>query len=199
MRDVKPKDIDQLLAVQLGAVAHIAGAVAERGIIERPEEEDRFEQLRSRKEFRELIVTEIYENYFLPRRHEFDWQIVSQVVDAMCSSNVGVAITSGVIGNGAFAILIYFLRRIHDELVAKKFSAERSGPYAKMRANVEALERYFGTPARCARIAEIETGTGVTREELYPLLRLLGFSHHRRKHNCMWCPPGIKPAATKPA
>ena len=186
--------MEQLLAVPLGEIAHIAGAVADRGIVERPEEDDRFEQLRTRKEFREMIATEIYENYFLPQRHEFDWQIVSQFVDAMCSSRMGEAIASGVPGNAVFAILVYLLKRIHDELVAKKFSAERSGPYAKMRANVEALERYFSAPVRCARIADIEANTGVTREELYPLLRLLGFSHHRRKHNCLWCPPGITPA-----
>lgn len=193
------KEIDQLLAAPLGSVAHIVRAVAERGIIEQPEEEDRFEQLRTRKEFREMIATEIYEHYFLPQRHEFDWQIISQFVEAMCSSRMAEAIASDVPGSAAFAILMYLLKRIHNELVAKKFSTERSGPYVKMRTNVEALERYFGTPARCARIAEIESGTGVTREELYPLLRLLGFSHHRRKHNCMWCPPGIKPTAAKPA
>jgi hypothetical protein len=193
---METKELEQLLGPPLGTIAHIAAAVAERGIIERPEEEDQFVQLRARKEFRDLIVAEIYEHYFLPQRHEFDWQIVGQFVDAMCSSKVAERVASGVVGNAAYEILKYLLKRVQGALVAKGFSAERVGPYDKMRMNVEALERYFSGLGQCARIADIEAGTGLRREELYPLLRLLGFSHHRRKHNCLWCPSGVKPVKT---
>jgi len=193
---MKTKEIEQLMGAQLGAVAHIATAVAQRGIIERPEEEDQFLQLRGRKEFRDLIAAEIYENYFLPQRHEFDWQIVGQFVDAMCSSKVAEVLASGVAGNTAYAILKHLLKRVHGELAAKGLSPERVTPYAKMRTNVEKLEEYFAGLGQCTRIAEIEAGTGVSREELYPLLRLLGFSHHRRKHNCLWCPSGTRPVKT---
>ncbi len=57
--------------------------------------------------------------------------------------------------------------------------------YQEMQQDVERIENYF-QGNECARISDIESLTGIPRERVYPLLKLLGFTHYRRQHTCHW-------------
>jgi len=57
--------------------------VADRGWSDNPEQADRFAELRQDARFRDAQVAELYEHYFLPERHEFEWQVLSDIVYAV--------------------------------------------------------------------------------------------------------------------
>ena len=174
-------------------LTHVIRAVAERGSVESELDADDYAALLTRREFKDVVIGELYESYFLPQRHEFDWQILHQIVTVVTSERlrefVAISAVSGVLGNAAFAALRAVLSRVRREMRYAKLPRKRQVPFRAMKADVASIERFF-RDSPCARIATIELATSVPREKLYPLLKLLGFKHYRRKHTCYWCTPG---------
>ncbi len=87
--------------------------VLKRSYEEVPQEVDDYSSLLEKYEFRNLVVFELYENYFLPQRHEFELQILNDIVEAVVkyqpwSYPVGAA-ASGVIGSTVYDLLKYLL------------------------------------------------------------------------------------------
>jgi hypothetical protein len=175
-------------------LSYVIRMVGERGFSGSEEEADDYGVLLTRKEFRELVVAEIYEQYFLPERHEFDWQILHELALVLTSEKLRTfmisAVAAGILGNGAFAMLRAVLNRILTDMKVASLPAGRKAPYVEMKEVLNKIERYFQENAY-GRISAIELYTEFPREKIYPLLKLLGFSHQRRKHNCLWCRPGI--------
>jgi hypothetical protein len=102
---------------------------------------------------------------------------------------VATTVVAGVIGNSAFAALRTVIARITTEMKKAKLPNSKLRPFEGMRHDVEHIEKYFQNTGY-ARIAEIESLTGIPRERIYPLIKLLGFTHYRRQHVCYWCRPG---------
>lgn len=178
-------------------LSYVIREVGKRGSFENELDADDFEKLLLQKEFKDLVVGELYEAYFLPERHESDWQVLRELVTIFTSEPVKefivLSIVGGVLGNTAFAVLRAILRRIAAEMGKSKLPASREDPFRKIQRDVDGVEGFFHQN-ECARMTEIESSTGIPREKLYPLLRLLGFKHYRRDQPaCHWCRPGATP------
>ena len=174
-------------------LSYVIREVGKRGVSDNALEADDFGILLSRKEFKDLVVGELYEAYFLPERHEFDWQLVRELVTIITSERIqefiALSAVTGVLGNAAFATLRSVLAKITAEMKKVKLPSKRQQPFRNMKADVDGVEAFFQRKG-CARITEVESSTGIARERLRPLLKLLGFTHHRRKFVCHWCKPG---------
>ena len=68
------------------SIEYVLGRVASRGWRDSPLSVDRFADLRQERRFREAQVAALYEEYFLPERHEFEWQVLSEIVTAVVTS-----------------------------------------------------------------------------------------------------------------
>jgi hypothetical protein len=187
------KGINDIIEKESYDLSYVIQAVGKRGITDSELQTDQYSLLLMSKEFRDLVVCELYETYFLPERHEFDWQILQEMVRILTNEKVrefvATTVIGGILGNGAFAAVRSILDRILSSLKDAGLVGVRQEPFLAMKANLEEIERFFGEQ-ECSRIAEIESNTKVPREKLYPILKLLGFQHHRRANNCFWCRPG---------
>jgi hypothetical protein len=154
---------------------------------------DDFKALLSRKEFKDLVVGELYEAYFLPERHESDWQMLQEFVAVVTSEPfkefIALAIVSGVVGRVTYDVLRIVVTWMIAEMRGAKFPLNRLQPFQEIENDIKIVEKYF-RENKCERIGEIEKNTGIPREKLYPLLKLLGFKHYRRQYACYWCEPG---------
>lgn len=189
------KKINRLIEGAMNEIEYVIREVKNRGFEEVHEEVDCFEDLRLKKEFKDVITGEIYESYFLPERHEFDWTIVSQLVEALTSPQVLefakqtlLPVAGGFATKAVYDILKSSLLRTVQVMKKEGLPEARREPYEQMLSDVDKLREYFETRP-VARMPEIEAGIRVPRERLYPLMKLLGFSHHRRKDNCLWYMP----------
>jgi hypothetical protein len=174
-------------------LSYVVREVGRRGIAETELEADDFSVLLERREFKDLVVGELYEAYFLPERHEFDWHLLKEMVAILTSEPikefVALSVVGSVLGSAACSALRALLAQTVSEIKKAKLPSGRQQPFRDMRNHVDGIEKFF-QQRECARIAEVETSTGIPREKLYPLLKLLGFAHHRRKFVCHWCRPG---------
>jgi len=188
--------IDKLINKNVNNITYAIKNVAERGIISVEAEADVFEELRYRREFKDVIIGEIYESYFLPDRHEFDWQIIQEFVETITDSNtvsfVKEAAGGGILGAVAWEICRRILKAIISTMKKNSLPKSRVIPYKAMLADADTIERFFEAHDS-ARIDTIEESTNIPRERIYPFLKLMGFVHHRKKHNCLWCKPGVTP------
>jgi hypothetical protein len=124
----------------------------------------------------------IYELYFPPERHEFEWNTLSAI---------GMAVAENVAGGAAYDLL-----KTMCSFAASKFrsllgpgGAARGEGFTQIAEDAESLKRFFAVTKR-ARAAEIEEGTRVPREKIGPLMRLAGFVHHRSGElHCCWEAP----------
>jgi hypothetical protein len=187
------KKLDALIDQVSQDLSYVIRELGRRGVSDSEINADDFQMLLLRKEFRDLVVGELYEAYFLPERHESDWQLLHELVAVLTSERirefVATTVVAGVIGNSAFAVLRSVIARITTEMKKAKLPSSKLRPFQGMRDDVEHIEKYFQTN-ECVRIADMESSTGIPRERIYPLLKLLGFTHYRRQHACHWCKPG---------
>jgi hypothetical protein len=156
---------------------------------------DQFAELRQGRRFREAQIADLYEQYFLPERHESDWQLLAEIVHTVVNvaiSSPAVDFASGAIAGGVIGNAAYDLLKSLCHYVASKFQ-EKFGEKAHQRAasfkqigdDAEVLKTFFqGIPK--ARIEEIEQATKLSREKIYPLLKLAGLNHYRRGTPCYW-------------
>lgn len=190
------KDLHSLIDQLSTDLSYVIREVGKRGASERALNADDFGVLLSKREFQDLVIGELYEAYFLPERHESDWQLLRELVSILSNERVrefvALSVASGVIGNSAFAVLRAAIARIATEMKKAKLPSSKWQPFHAMRDDIDGLEEFFREHA-CAQIVKVESSTGISRERLYPLLKLLGFTHYRRQHICHWCKPGATP------
>lgn len=184
------------------SIDYIVSRVAERGWTQCVRNVDDFAVLRSDKNFRIAQTTEIYEQYFLPERHEWEWQILEEIIKAI----VGTAVVTGsavltsaaaqslpnsVLGNAAYDV-IKTMCRYAASLMRKNLGHEaqpRAEGFEQIAADAELLKTYFSEHSQ-GRIREIEESTGIPREKIYPLIKLVGCSHVQAgDERCNWRPP----------
>src|SRR5580693_2253912 len=100
------KKLNTLIDKASDDLLYVIREVGKRGVSENERDADDFEKLLSQKEFKELVVGELYEAYFLPERHESDWQVLRELVNIVTSEPIkefiAVSVVGGVIGNTAF-------------------------------------------------------------------------------------------------
>jgi hypothetical protein len=165
--------------------------VAERGWQDTLETIDRFAELRKDKRFREAQVAALYEQYFLPERHEFEWRALNEIADVVIESQatafVGGAITTGIIGDLAYDLLTQLAA--HAAFVMSKRLEPRGGDRAQgfleLSKDIDRIRDFFSETKK-ARIKTIEEETGIPRERIYPIVKLAGLNHYRRGDPCYW-------------
>jgi len=178
------------------SIEHILNEVANRGWKENPLNVDQFAELRKEQRIREAIIAALYEQYFLPERHEFEWQILSETVNVVVASPAtrfaGEVIAGGIIGNAAYDLLkkmcSYVVSKMEEKLGEE--GGIRAQGFRQIVADAEKLKKFFSVKSK-ARIQEIEKATGVPRERLYPLMKLAGLNHYRRGDFCYWEMPSV--------
>lgn len=173
------------------SIAYIISEVADRGWTENQLQVDGFLELRKERRFREAQVAALYEQYFLPERHEFEWEVLSEIVNAITASPAvkfaAISVAGGVIGSAAYDLLTtmcsYAATQFQKGLREK--ARQTIAGFKQLGTDAEKLKSFFSKNHR-AKIEEIEQSTGLPRERIYPLMKLAGFNHYRRANPCYW-------------
>lgn len=167
------------------SIDYLIAGVASRGWRDAEQETDDFSTLRTDRRFRDAQVAGLYEQYFQPERHEFEWQALSDIVNAVVSSPAvtfaGLAVAGGVIGNAAYDLLKNLCRYSASqfgERLGSRF-VERAQAFEKIAKDADTLRSFFLKNTR-ANIARIEEATGLSREAIYPLMKIAGMRHYRK-------------------
>ena len=91
-----------------------------RGYDDKSNESNDFLLLIQKKEFKDLIALELYEYYFWNERHEFDLQLLKEIVDSVCnyfnSPEVMRQIEAGVLQTLPSAIIISMVTTIWSKM-----------------------------------------------------------------------------------
>lgn len=173
------------------SINYIIEEVAARGWQDNQLQVDNFSELRMDRRYREAQIAELYEQYFLPERHEFEWLVLNEIVkivvnSPMTSFAVG-AVTGGILGNAAYDLLKKMCINA-AELFERKLgekARERAVGFKQLADDAEVIKLFFSKKKK-ARIEEIEQETGINRERIYPLMKLAGLRHYRRDTPCYW-------------
>jgi len=172
-------------------IDYIVDQVAIRGWSDNLAECDDFEVLRRDVRVRGAQVAALYEEYFLPERHEFEWNVLVEIVEAIVTSaavkTAGDVVVAGVAGSAAYDLLKALC--LHTAAGFRKRlgggGTQRAEAFEQLAKDSEQLKRFFEATLK-ARIREIEEGTGLNREKLYPLMKIAGLRHQRRGDPCYW-------------
>jgi hypothetical protein len=167
----------------------IVSAVVERGYDDRAESVDDYGVLLAGFEHRKLVTFQLYDSYFPPKRHEFELQLLTSLVDAVATNPtvafVGGAVAGGVVGNAAYDVLKHLLAR----LVSKLKPIKRShNAFREIEKNTDRIVRFFQTRNQ-AGITEICEALDTDPDKVEPLLKLLGFSCRRKGKRRVWIAP----------
>lgn len=162
-------------------IESIIAAVLERGFDDEEDEFDDYEKLLYTYEFRTLVVFELYNSYFQPKRHEFDLQILNELVNYVLADRqaafIAGAAFSGLVGNATYDVLKAIVSKI---LAAFKGNSRRQEPFLEIQESAEKIATFFQERNE-ATIQEISEHTGVDVEKILPILRLFGYQSRRRK------------------
>lgn len=167
----------------------IIAAVIERGYTNRDILLDDYSDLVRRREFRDALITELYESHFSPDRHEFDYALIRELVESIATipavAYVAGAITAGVLGNAAYDVV----KRV-ALAIATRFQERdprRADLWRGIATDADRIEAFFEGRA-IATAEQISEATGIPRHKLLPLLKLLGFTYDRGKGRNGWTP-----------
>ena len=102
-------DMNEIGRSAVQTINRIATAVSERGFDDVQSDFDDYSQMLSTFECRKAVTFQLYDNYFPPRRHEFELQILTTIVDAIAqnfqAAAVGAAIAQAIVGGVAYDLL----------------------------------------------------------------------------------------------
>ena len=184
------KEFEQFLNPIQSNIDWTINNTLKRGYEEDIQEIDDYSLLLEKHEFRNLIIFELYENFFLPQRHEFELQILTDIVEAVVKykpwSYALRSSASGVIGNTVYDLLKKLLSHISAKY--KDRDERRSKLFSTIENEVSKIEKYFETH-ESGKINELEICLDIDRDRLVPLLKLLGFKCYRRKKKNLWVRP----------
>ena len=167
----------------------IIAAVIERGYDDKREEVDDYGVLISSFEFRKLVTFQLYESYFRPKRHEFELQLLSSLVDAAASNPTAAflsgAVAGGIVGNAAYDVL----KQLLAHLIRKLKSIKRAcSSFQEIEKNADGVIEFFQGRDQ-AGMDELCKALDVEPDRIEPLLRLLRFSCRRKGKRRVWTVP----------
>lgn len=184
------KDFEKFLNSKQSNIDWTIDNTLKRGYEEVILDIDDYSLLLEKHEFRNLIIFELYENFFLPQRHEFELQILTYIVDAVVEykpwSYAAGAAASGVIGNTIYDLL----KKLFSHVSAKYKDRDevRSKIFSTLENEIDKIEKYFEIH-ESGKIDELEICLDIDRDRLVPLLKLLGFKCYKRKKSKLWVRP----------
>ena len=180
------KEIEEFLNLKQSNIDWTIDNILKRGYEEVIQEVDDYSLLLEKNEFRNVIVFELYENFFLPQRHEFELQILTDIVEAIVESKTLSYVAGVTISGTVYDLLKKLLSHVSTKFKDK--DERRSKLFSIIENDVNKIEKYFETH-ESGKIDELEKCLDIDRDRLVPLLKLLGFKRYRGKKKHLWVRP----------
>jgi hypothetical protein len=160
--------------------------VLERGFDIIEESIEDYSELIDKAEYRNIIILELYENYFPPKRHEFELQIITELVNIVVQSKIAIFIAGAALSGPIGDLTTYILKRTLSLIVDAFSSSEFEKEKFKIILNdVEKIEEYF-LNKDTEEIDKLTRKTGIEKERLIPLLKLLGYKKLKKDKKKYW-------------
>lgn len=177
-------------------IDYILNEVFLRGYDDKSSESNDFLLLIQKKEFKDLISLELYEYYFWNERHEFDLQLLKEIVNSVCDyfNNPAVIqqIESGLLQTLPSAIIISMVTQIWSKIKKqKKVILDEDSSWMRIEKNARKIDQEFSNHDYILS-DEIERIFEVSREEIQPLLKLCGCKCFINKKRSIWIKAGTK-------
>lgn len=180
-------------------IDYILDEVILRGYDDKSSEYDDFLFLIQKKEFKDLIALELYEYYFWNERHEFDLQLLNEIVDSVCNyfndPAVIQQIESGLLQNLPSVIIVSMVNAIWSKMKKlrnkKNELPDEDNSWMRLKNNVRKIDREFSNHDYVVT-DDIERIFGASREEIQPLLKLCGCKCFIDKKRSIWIKVGTK-------
>lgn len=160
--------------------------VTKRGFDEIIEKMDDYSLLIENVDYKNAIITEIYENYFPPKRHEFEIQLIKDIVEALINSKAAIffagAAAAGLIGDTFTHIVKRILCKIIDGFKDYTYEKEK---FETIYKDVKKVERFFKKNDK-TEVKILSDKLKIEKERLIPLLKLLGYKTYKKKGMRYW-------------
>jgi len=183
---------------------YILDSLIVRGFDRKPSECNDFTVLLRQKDFKELIALEIYESYFWDERHEFDIQILREIVEIIAKffddPDTIMQIKNGLLLTLPSAMIISLVVHIRSKIKIlfkknKRVENENSS-WHRIEKNIKNIDKTFSNHDYILT-NEIEHIFNTNREEIQPLLKLCGCKCYFNKKQSIWIKSGLPDVRTK--
>ncbi len=179
-------------------IDYILKEVAERGYNYISHDGNDFAQLITKKDFKDLVALELYETYFWYERHEFDLQLLKEIIEQVskffCDPDTIMQIKSGLLQTLPSEIIIAMVCLVHKRIKnikdKKADSVDENSSWFKIEQNIKKIDAELTTHDYILT-EEIERIFGTSREEIQPLLKLCGCKCFFYKNRSIWIKPGL--------
>lgn len=156
-----------------------------------------FSKLILRKEFKDLIALELYEYYFWEERHEFDLQLLKELVESVCAyfnnPTTLSLIETGLLQTLPSVIIVAIVSKIWKKIKEikqkKKQECNENSSWARIEKNIKKIDDEFSKRDYILS-DEIENIFGVSRDEIQSLLKLCGCKCYIDKKRSIWIKVG---------
>ena len=178
-------------------IEYILDTVIERGYNGNENSCNDFSKLIIRKDFKDLVALELYEYYFWDERHEFDLELLKEIVENVAdyfgNPETIKQIESGFLQTLPSAIIVSLVTSIWSKLkiIVKKNKPEGNSSWERIEKNTKKIDKEFENHDYILT-EDIEGIFGISREEIQPLLKLLGCKCFVYKKRSIWIKPGTK-------
>ena len=162
-------------------------------------ESNDFLLLIQKKEFKDLIALELYEYYFWNERHEFDLQLLKEIVDSVCnyfnSPEVMRQIEVGVFKLCRVQFIISMVTTIWSKMKKlrnkKNAILDEENSWMRIERNIRKIDKEFSNHDYILS-DDMERIFEASREEIQPLLKLCGCKCFLNKKRSIWIKAGTK-------
>ena len=161
------------------SIDYILNEVLLRGYDDKADESNNFLHLIQKKEFKDLIALEISERYFWNERHEFDLQLLKEMVNNVCNyfntPEIMQQIEAGLLQTLPSAIIISMISKIWSKIKEYKnkkneIVSEEDSSWLRIKRNIEKIDKEFLNHDYILS-DDIEQIFATSREEILPLLK----------------------------
>jgi len=167
-------------------ISNTVTQVINRGFDENEELYDDYSELIEKYEYKNAVIVGIYESYFPPKRHEFELQLITDIIEAVINSKLALftigAAASGLIGDTFTNVVKKLLRKIIEGF---KGQPNEEKKFKTILSDVEKIEKYFNDKEKEEIMVLVEK-LGIEKERLIPLLKLLGYKAKKKKDKRFW-------------
>ena len=179
-------------------IEYIIDEIVARDFNFNPSECNDFSILLQRKDFKDLIALEIYETFFWEDRHEFDLQLLKEIVDSVSAyfndPETIMQIKTGLVQTLPSVIIVAMTNAIWNKLKSipknKKKSENGDSSWTRIEKNVKKIDEIFSIYDYILT-NEIEAVFDTSREEILPLLKLCGCKCYIDKKRSIWLKVGL--------
>lgn len=180
-------------------IDYILDSVIARGYNDNSSDCNDFAELIQKKIFKDLIALELYESYFWDERHEFDLQLLKELVESVSAyfrdPNTIMQIKAGLLQTLPSAIIIATVKLIWAKMktIVGKHGASKdeNSNWNRIERNMKRIDQEFSSHDYVLT-DEIERIFDASREEMQPLLKLCGCKFFIDKKRSIWIRPGLQ-------